>query len=91
MVDHALIGKFIGLQPSEKALIWWINSTWKPKGHYDLHLGSKGFFTVSIISQEDRNRIIDDGPYFDYSAGLFLQRWKEKFCLEKEDMRITPV
>ena len=43
MADHALIGKFIGLQPSEKDLIWWINSTWKPKGHFDLHLGSKGF------------------------------------------------
>ena len=72
MTDHALIGKFIGLQPSNKALIWWINSTWKPKGHYDLHLGSKSFFTVSFISQEDWNRIIDDGPYFDYSTGLFL-------------------
>ena len=50
MMDHALIGKFIGLQLSEKALLWWINSTWKPKGHYDLHLGSKGFLTVSFIS-----------------------------------------
>ena len=50
MADHALIGKFIGLQPSEKDLIWWINSTWKPKGHYDLHLGSKGFllFPLSV-------------------------------------------
>ena len=91
MTDHYLIGKFIGLQPSEKALIWSINSKWKPKGHYDSHLGSKCFFTVSFISQEDRNRIIDDGPYFYYSASLFLRPWKEKFCPEKEDMRIAPV
>ena len=91
MSDHDLIGKFIGIQPSEKALLWWINSTWKPKGHYDLHLGSKGFFIVSFISQEDQNRIIDGGPYFYYLAGLFLRPWKEKFCPEKEDMQIAPV
>ena len=91
MTDHALIGKFIGLQPSEKALLWWINSTWKPKGHYNLHLGLKGFFTASFISQEDWSLIIDGGPYFYYSAGLFLRPWKEKFCQEKEDMRIAPV
>ena len=30
MKDHALIGKFIGMWSSEKALIGWINATWKP-------------------------------------------------------------
>ena len=34
MLDHALIGKFIGMKPSKKALIWWINSTWKPNGAF---------------------------------------------------------
>ena len=91
MLDIAFIGKFVGMQPSEKALFGWINSTWKPKGHYDLHLGSKGFFTISFISLEDRNWVFDGGPYFYYSIGLFLRPWKEKFCTEKEDMRITPV
>ena len=91
MFDHSLIGNFVGLQPLEKALIWWINSTWKPKGHFDLHLGSKGFFTIFFISLEDRNRVFDGGPYFYYLIGLFLRLWKEKFRTEKEDMRITPV
>lgn len=27
MKDHALIGKFVGIWPSEKALNWWINKT----------------------------------------------------------------
>ena len=91
MSDHALIGKFIGMQPSEKALIWWINSSQKPKGHFDLHLGSKGFFTISFISLEDRNSIIDGVLYFYYSASLFLGPWKEKFSSENEDMRIALV
>ena len=91
MMDHDLIGKFIDMQPSKKALIWWINSSWKHKGHFDLHLGSKGFFIVSFISLEDRNHIIDGGPYFYYSVGLFLRPWKEKFSPKNEDMRIDQV
>ena len=79
------------MQPSEKALIWWINSSWKPKGHFDLHLGSKGFFTISFISLEDRNCIIDRDLYFYYSAGLFLRPSKERFSPENENMWIAPV
>jgi hypothetical protein len=43
MKDHALIGKFMGIWPSEKALQIWIKSHWKVKGQIDLQLGSKGF------------------------------------------------
>ena len=64
MQDHALIGNFVGLQPSKKTLVWWINSTWKPKGHYDMHLGSKGFFTISLLNLEDQNRILEGGCIF---------------------------
>jgi len=36
MRDYALVGKFLGLWPSEKELVKWIHQWWKPKGHYDL-------------------------------------------------------
>ena len=65
--------------------------TWKPKGHYDLQLGSKGFFTISLLNLEDQNRILDGGLYFFYSVGLVLRLWKEKFCLDKEYMKVAPV
>ena len=41
MKEHALIGKFVGIWPTKKTLVWWINTTWKPQGHYDLQLGEK--------------------------------------------------
>jgi hypothetical protein len=75
MRDYALVGKFLGLWPSERDLIKWIQHWWKPKGHYDLQLGSKGFFTIILHNLEDRNRIFDGGPYFYNSAGLFLRFW----------------
>jgi hypothetical protein len=85
MRDYALVGKFLGLWPSERDLIKWIQYWWKPKGHYELQLGSKGFFTIIFHNLEDRNRIFDGGPYFYNSAGLFLRFWTEKFSPEKED------
>ena len=30
MKERALIGKFVGIWPTEKTLVWWINTTWKP-------------------------------------------------------------
>ena len=36
MKERAHIGKFVGIWPTEKMLVGWINSTWKPQGHYDL-------------------------------------------------------
>ena len=91
MTNHALIRKFMGLWPSEKSLITWIRAVWKPKGHYDLQLGSKGFFTVIFLNMEDRNIIFEGGPYFLNSAGLFLRLWKELFNSETEDLTIAPV
>jgi hypothetical protein len=42
MKDHTLIGKFMGIWPSEKSLNGWVSSRWKIKGKVDLKLGSKG-------------------------------------------------
>jgi hypothetical protein len=50
MRDFPLIGKFLGLWPLEKDLVKWIQHWWKPKGHYDIQIGSKGFFTI-ILAQ----------------------------------------
>jgi hypothetical protein len=66
-------------------LIKWIQYWWKPRGHYDLPLGSKGFFTIILHNSKDRNRIFDGGPYFYNSASLFLRFWTKKFSPEKED------
>jgi len=91
MTDHALIGKFIGLWPIEKALHGWISGKWKPKGHITLRLGPKGFFTVIFFCLEDKFRILDQGPYFFNSAGLYLREWIARFNLDKEDLTWAPV
>ena len=89
--EKSVIGKFVGIWLKEKDLINWINGVWNPKGHYDLQLGSKGFFTIIFFNQEDRDRVMEGGPYFFFSVGLYLHPWKDHFNLETEDMMVVPV
>jgi hypothetical protein len=91
MRDYALVGKFLGLWPSERDLIKWTQYWWKPKGHYELQLGSKGFFTIILHNLEDCNHVFDGGPYFYNSTGLFLRFWTKKFIPEKKDFAHAPV
>ena len=77
--------------PIEKTLVWWINSTWKPQGLYDLQLGAKGFFTIIFFNEEDRTNFFENGPYFYNLAGLFLRPWKEIFDPNKENITIALV
>lgn len=86
MRDHALIGKFIGFWPTEKALYGWITAKWKPKGDVTLQLGPKGLFTVIFFCLEDKYRILDEGTYFFNSAGLYLREWTARFNPDKEDL-----
>ena len=61
MKDHALIGKFLGFWPTQKALHGWITSKWKPKGQVTLQLGPKGFFTATFNCLEDKTRVFEGG------------------------------
>jgi hypothetical protein len=57
----------------------------------DLHLGSKGFFTVVFMNLEDRDKVFEGGPYFHASVGLYMRPWKEIFSPEKETFKCVPV
>jgi hypothetical protein len=54
-------------------LIKWIKAWWNPKGHYDLQLGSKGFFTIIFFNLEDKDQIFENGPYFFNFSRLILK------------------
>lgn len=84
MVEHAVICRFMGLFPTERALCMWIKQQWKPKGDVRLHLGAKGFITVVFSNLEDKDQIFDGGLYFFASAGLYMQPWKPNFSLNRK-------
>lgn len=91
MKDHALICKFIGAWPTEKELIKWIQLRWQLKGHIDLKLGEKGFFTVTFCNLEDKDKAFQDGPYFFNNAGLFIRCREECYNPNEENLLATPI
>lgn len=91
MKDHALICKFIGFWPSEKDLSKWIQLRWKPKGHIDLKLGAKGFFTVIFANLEDKERIFEEGPYFMNNVGIFMRHWEDRYNPDAEKLLAAPI
>ena len=48
--EKALIRNFVGVWPKEKDLVQWVQGMRKLKGHYDLHLGAKGLFTIIFFN-----------------------------------------
>ena len=91
MREHALIRKFLGLWPSERDLLRWIKYWWNPKGDYEVHLSSNGFFTIILYNLEDKDKIFDNGPYFYNSAGLLLRLLIDHFIPVKEYFTVAPV
>lgn len=84
MEEYVVIYKFMGIWPTEKALQAWIRNHWKPKGKIDLHLRSKGFFTVVFTNLEDKDRVFEGGLYFYASAGLCMRPWVMNFVPERD-------
>ena len=72
MKTHALICKFMGLWSKKRTLRNCIKYQWKPSGEVELHLGSKGFFTVVFMNLEDRDKVFEGGPYFHAPVGLYM-------------------
>ena len=61
-----------------------LNIIGNQKGSIDLHLGSKGFFTVVFSNIEDKDRVFEGGTYFFAATGLYMQPWIMNFVLEHE-------
>lgn len=74
----------MGVWPIEKALQTWIKYHWKTKGSIDLHLWSKGFFTVVFKNIEDKDRVFEVGPYFFVATSLYMKPWRMNFVSERE-------
>ena len=91
MKDFTLVGNVLGLWPSKKYIVKWIQHWWNPKCHYNLQIDSQSFFTIILHNLEDINKFFEGGPYFYNSTGLFLCFQTKKFNLEKEDFTHAPV
>lgn len=77
LTNTAVICRFNGFWPKSDALHQWIYATWSP--NCEIYLCPKGFFIVKFNTEQERANIINQGPWFWGSAGLFITPWFSDF------------
>jgi len=81
LAKRGLVGQFMGLWPSTKTTDDWIQRNWKAnlKQGVTCYPVGRGFFVFEFISEEDRDLIFRNGPYFMGTHGLYLNKWTPDF------------
>lgn len=86
---NVVICRFNGFWPKSDALHQWIYSYWT--SDCDIHLCSKGFFIVSFHTEQERDSIINQGPWFWGNVGLIITPQFAKFDANTMKILIIPV
>jgi hypothetical protein len=90
MRTYVLIGKFIGIWPTKRALLNWMQKNGNPKPILTSNWAQKDS-SPSSSWLDDRDKILEGGPYFFNSTGLYLRNWTKRFNPDKEDFTWVPV
>lgn len=87
--NTAVICRFNGFWPKSDALHQWIYTTWT--SNCEIYLCPKGFFIVSFDTEQERDSIIKQGPWFWGSAGLFTTPWFSGFDANTMKVSTMPI
>jgi hypothetical protein len=93
LADRGLVGQFMGIWPSARTTDNWIQRNWRPliKNSVTCYAVGRGYYIFEFISQEDRDLIFRNGPYFMGTQGLYLNRWTPNFDPTSEVPKDVPV
>ena len=93
IVEQGLIGQFIGLWPSPKAIEGWVQRNWKP--HITEGISSKligkGYYVFLFENLADGDLIFRNGSYFMGPQGLYLNKWPPDFDPNQDAPSVVPV
>ena len=91
--DRALICRFNGYWPKMVDLHAWLDACWKPllQQTFSIYPCARGFFVIDFDNQEDKSTIVEVGPWFWGSSGLFMQPWNPNFNPSTTFISTAPV
>jgi hypothetical protein len=93
LTERGLIGTFIGLWPSPKAVDAWVQRNWRSLAKEGIrsYLVGKGFFVFVFDSVDDRNLIFRNGLYFVGPRGPYLNQWTLDFDPSWDVLSVVPI
>jgi hypothetical protein len=85
LAENGLIGQFIGIWPSPRAMAQWLDLNWKKisKGKCPRHSMVRVFFLFLFENKEDRDLTFRNGSYFMGSRGMYMNKWTLDFIPKK--------
>jgi len=75
--NSAIICRFNGFWPNSDVLHQWIHTAWT--SNCEIYLCPKGFFIVRFSIAQEQEHILNMGPWFWGSTGLFITPWFPEF------------
>ncbi|KAF8394791.1 hypothetical protein HHK36_018727 [Tetracentron sinense] len=87
----SLVGFFVGPKPSFYVMKSTVERIWKLKGAVEVFSLDNGFFIFKLNCVEDKERILEGGPWYIRNSPLILREWDRKVSLEKLDFKEMPV
>ncbi|OIT40527.1 hypothetical protein A4A49_04466 [Nicotiana attenuata] len=87
----ALIGYVLGGNPSFKEMLKFVYGVWSTVTTPTVLLHDDGYFIFKFESVEDKNLIMQNGPYTFNSRPMVLKDWEPNFQMQNESMRIVPI
>lgn len=70
-----LLGKKLGFRTMKQKLA----TTWKPSGDFDILDVDNGFYMVKFDMAEDRDKVINGGPWMIFDHYLAVSTWNREF------------
>ncbi|KAF8402130.1 hypothetical protein HHK36_013082 [Tetracentron sinense] len=88
---NTLVGFFLGPKPSYHITKNAVNRMWKLKGEVETIAMDNGFFIFRLSCSEDKQTILEGGPWRVRSSVLVLKEWDRETKLDKVEIKDIPL
>ncbi|XP_019259591.1 PREDICTED: uncharacterized protein LOC109237704 [Nicotiana attenuata] len=87
----ALIGYVLGGNLSFKEMLKFVYGVWNFVTTPTVIMHDDGYFIFKFESMEDKERVMQQGPYTANNRPMILKDWDRNFQIKEESMRIVPL
>ncbi|XP_019229452.1 PREDICTED: uncharacterized protein LOC109210484 [Nicotiana attenuata] len=88
---ETVIGYVLGENPSFKEMLKFVYEVWNFINAPQVFLHDDGYFIFRFNSDDDKNSLIQQGPYTFHNRLLILKQWEPNFQMNKELTRKIPI
>ncbi|OIT32212.1 hypothetical protein A4A49_55612, partial [Nicotiana attenuata] len=87
----ALIGYVIGGNPTFKEMLKYVYGVWNFVVTPQVFLHNDGYFIFRFMSENDKETLLQNGPFTFNNRPMVLKHWEPEFQMSKEPLQVIPI